>query len=172
MPSGIVIAITVVVIFKNRHRQRVGGGFTLMEAVVSITILGIGIVSTLGALTRINTLSSVSRNATGAQTVAQNQIDLLLSDSPFNPQKTNLDGSVQIPPELTLGTHTTNNVPIYKEPTTGVIVSGTMTTTVTDITGSYSGNTIPMYACTVAVTYTYRSKSYTTTMNTIRVSDL
>lgn len=172
MPPGIVIAITAVVLFIKWHRQRVGGGFTLVEAVVSISILGIGIASTLGALTRVNTLASVSRNATGAQTVAQNQIDLLLADSPFNPQKTNLDGSVQIPPELTLGTHTTNNVPIYKEPTTGVIVTGTMVTTVADVTGTYSGNTIPMYACTVAVTYTYRSKTYTTTMNTIRVSDL
>ena len=144
----------------------------MVEAIVAITILGIGVAVTLGALTQINSLASVARNATGAQTVAQNQVDLLLSDSPFNPQKTNSDGSAQIPPELTLGTHTTNNVPIYKEPTTGVIVSGTLTWVVTDVTGTYNGNPIPMYNCTVTVTYTYRNRNYTATMNTIRVCDV
>jgi type II secretory pathway pseudopilin PulG len=147
-------------------------GFTLVEAIVGISILGIAVASTLGALTSVNVIASVARNATGAQTVALNQIDLLLSDSPFNPQKANLDGSVQIPPELTLGTHTYTNLPIYREPTTGVMVSGTMTTTVTDVTGTYGSNSIPMYACAVTVTYTYRGKTYSTTMNTIRVSDI
>lgn len=139
---------------------------------VALSVLGIAMVSTIGAMMQINNIASVSRNLTGAQTAIQNQVDLLLSDSPFNPQKTNLDGSKQIPPELTLGAHVINNVPIYKEPTTGIIVSGTMTTTVTDVTGSYNGSTIPMYACAISLSYVYRSKTYTATANTVRVSDL
>jgi type II secretory pathway pseudopilin PulG len=156
----------------SHRRYRLTAGFTMVEAVVAIAVLGIGVAATLGALTKVNAIASASRNATGAQTIVQNQIDLLVSDSPFNPQKTNLDGSVQIPPELTLGTHTTSNVAIYKEPTTGVIVSGTLTWVVTDVTGTYNSNSIPMYNCTVTVTYTYLNKNYSTTMTTLRVCDV
>lgn len=160
--------------FHNFHnwKTRAPHGFTLVEAVVAISLIGIGVASTIGALTKINSIASMSRNATGAETAAQNQIDLLLSDSPFNPQKTNPDGTAQIPPELTVGTHTYTNVPIYKEPTTGVIVSGTMTTVVADVSPTYNGFTIPTYRATVTVTYTYLNRTYTTTMSTIRVCDI
>jgi prepilin-type N-terminal cleavage/methylation domain-containing protein len=146
--------------------------FTLVEVMVAISLAAIGVATTIAALTKINSIASVARNLSGATTIAQNQIDLLLSDSPFNPQKTNPDGTVQIPPELTLGTHVTNNVPIYKEPTSGVIVAGTMTTTVTDVSPVYNGFTIPIYQATVTITYTYLSRNYTVTMNTLRTSDI
>ncbi len=146
--------------------------FTLVEVMVAISLAGIGVSTTIAALTKINSIASVARNLSGATTVAQNQIDLLLSDSPFNPQKTNPDGTVQIPPELTVGTHVTNNVPIYKEPSTGVIVSGIMTTTVSDISTVYNGFSIPMYQATVTVTYTYLSRNYSVSMSTVRVSDI
>jgi prepilin-type N-terminal cleavage/methylation domain-containing protein len=153
-------------------RLRACNAFTLVEIVIAISLAGIGVATTIGALTKINSIACIARNYSGATTVVENQIDLLLSDGPFNPQKTNPDGSAQIPPELTLGTHVTNNVPIYKEPTTGVIVSGTMTTTLTDISATYNGYTIPMYQATITVTYTYLSRDYTVTMNTVRTSDI
>jgi type II secretory pathway pseudopilin PulG len=146
--------------------------FTLVEVAVAIALAGIGVSATIGALTKINAFASVARNLTGATTVVQNQIDLLLSDSPFNPQKKNPDGSIQVPPELTVGTHVANNVPIYKEPNTGVVVAGTMTTTVTDISSTYNGNTIPMYRASVSVTYTYLGRTYSVTMGTVRTSDI
>ena len=68
---------------------------------VAISLAAIGVATTIAALTKINSIASVARNLSGATTIAQNQIDLLLSDSPFNPQKTNPDGTVQIPPDLT-----------------------------------------------------------------------
>lgn len=147
-------------------------GFTLVEVAVAIALAGIGVAATIGALTRVNSFASVARNLTGATTAVENQVDLLLSDSPFNPQKTNPDGSIQVPPELIIGTHVTNNVPIYKEPATGVIVGGTMTTVITDISTAYNGNTIPMYRASVSVTYTYLGRTYTVTMDTIRTSDI
>ena len=146
--------------------------FTLVEVIVAISLAGIGVATTVAALTRINAVASVARNLTGATTVAQNHIDLLLSDSPFNPQKNNPDGSLMVPPELTVGTHVANNVPIYKEPTTGVIVNGTRTTVVTDISPTYNGFAIPLYQSTVTVTYTYLSRNYSVTMNTVRTSDI
>jgi prepilin-type N-terminal cleavage/methylation domain-containing protein len=167
------------VIFYKPHREGVRrgpNGFTLVEAVVAVALIGIGVAGTLTALTQANSVASMSRNSTGAQTAAQNQIDLLLSDAPFNPQKTNPapDNTAQIPPELTLGTHTYTNVAIYKEPTTGVIVSGTMTTTVADVSPTYAptGAVIPMYRATVTITYTYLKRNYTMTASTLRVSDI
>ena len=151
-------------------------GFTIVEAVVGIAVLGIGVACTVGALTKLNAIACSARNATGAYTAVMNQIDLIQSDSPFNPQKTNPDGTVQIPPELQVGSHTTNNVPIYQDPNTGVIVAGTMTTTVTDISSSYTGGstTFPliMYQAVVTINYTYLNRNYSFSMSTIRASDI
>ncbi len=146
--------------------------FTITEAVVALAIIGIGIGSMVMAMGQLNQEASISRNATGADAVLQNQIDLLLSDGPFNPQKLGSDGLPQVPPELVVGTHVTNNVPIYREPSTGIIVSGTSTTTITDISQNYGGLMMYMYQATVSVSYVYRSHTYNTARTTIRSSDI
>jgi type II secretory pathway pseudopilin PulG len=174
-------------------------GFTLVEAVFAITLIGIGVAGSLTALTKANSIASMSRNSTGAQTVAQNEIDRFLAYQPFNPQKFNAtadcDGviRIQVPKDypsicagklptydLTVGTHIIPAnpgdppVPIYKEPTTGVIVSGTMKTVIEDVSPTYAptGALVPVYRATVTVTYTYLNRSYTTTMSVLRVSDI
>ena len=165
-------------VFYKRHTA--GGhftaaGFTLVEAVVAITLIGIGVASTLGALTKFNSIADMSRNGTGVCAAAMNQIDLIQSDSPFNPQKTNNDGTPQIPPELVLGTHTPASVVVYqyKDPVNNnniVIVPGTMTTTVTDL--NPGSTTVYMYKAVVTVTYNYLNRSYSFSMSTIRTSDI
>jgi type II secretory pathway pseudopilin PulG len=161
-----------------RQKARAVAAFSLVEAMVGISVLGIGIASTVGALTKFNSIASISRNATGAYAAVMNQIDLIQSDAPFNPQKqkTNPDGTAQIPPELQLGTQTQNNVPVYQDPNTGVVVSGTMTTTVSDISSTYTqgSQTFPltMYQAVVTVTYTYLNRNYSFSMSTIRTSDI
>ena len=151
-------------------------GFTFLEALVGIALIGIGVSCTVGALTKLNAIAGASRNATGAYTAVMNQIDLIQSDGPFNPQKTNTDGTPQIPPELQLGTQTQNNVAIYQDPKTGVIVAGTMTITVTDVSSTYNSGSInfPLtaYQAVVTVNYTYLSRNYSFTMTTIRTSDI
>jgi prepilin-type N-terminal cleavage/methylation domain-containing protein len=183
-------------IFQNNHRGVSGWGilpavfydnynmlgarhntaFTMVEVVVGIAVISVGAACVVGALTRFNSLASTARNATGAYTAIMNQIDLIQSDSPFNPQKTNPDGSAQIPPELQLGTHTQNNVSVYQDPKTGVIVSGTMTTSVTDISSTYSNGSVTfpltMYKIVVTLTYTYLNRNYSFSMSTIRTSDI
>ena len=97
--------------YRNCHKLNIHkrlAAFTLVKAMVAI-----GTASTIGALIKFNSIASVSRNATGACTAVMNQIDLIQSDTPFNPQKTNPDGTAQIPPELQLGTQTQQNVPVY-----------------------------------------------------------
>jgi prepilin-type N-terminal cleavage/methylation domain-containing protein len=151
-------------------------GFTLVEVMVGISVISIGAACAVGALTKFNSLASAARNATGAYTTVMNQIDLIQSDGPFNPQKTNPDGSAQIPAELQLGTSTQNNVSVYQDPKTGVIVSGSMTTTVTDISSSYSNGSVTfpltMYKAVVTLNYTYLNRSYSFSMSTIRTSDI
>ncbi len=151
-------------------------GFTLVEVIVGIAVISIGTACAVGALTRFNALASTARNATGAYTVVMNQVDLIQSDSPFNPQKTNPDGTAQIPPELQIGTQTQNNISIYQDPKTGVIVTGTMTTTVSDISSSYTNGSVTfpltMYKAVVTVTYTFLNRNYSFSMSTIRTSDI
>ena len=147
-------------------------GFTLIEAVVAIALIGITITAFTMTMSSLNQSASVTRNATGASTALQNQIDLILSDGPFNPQKVNSDGTPQIPPELTLGTHVLTDVPIYREPTSGTVVAGTVTTTVTDMSAVLNGITLPIYRADVRVTYTYRNKSYSFARSTLRASDI
>lgn len=158
------------------QKARATAAYTLVETIVSLGVLGIGIASMVGALTQFNSNASITRNATGAYAAVMNQIDLIQSDAPFNPQKTNPDGTAQIPPELQLGTQTQNNVPIYQDPNTGVVVSGTMTTTVSDISSTYTqgSQTFPltMYQAVVTITYTYLNRNYSFSMSTIRTSDV
>ena len=191
--TGCVNFHTYNVYAKNR------AAFTMLEAVVGIAVLGIGAASTIGALTKFNSISAISRNATGAYTVVMNQIDSFESMSPFNPQKTNPDGTPQIPKDLinnpptydmTVGTHIigykdpTNGVmsnqwPVYqyKNPSTGmtVVVKGTLTVAVTDVSATTAPNT---YMAVVTITYNYLNHDgihqplYSFSMTTIRTSDI
>jgi type II secretory pathway pseudopilin PulG len=173
---GTAVATESAVSFYNCHIQPgrfAKSGFTLVEAVVSITLIGIGVASTLGALTKFNSIADISRNGTGVCAAVMNQIDMIQSDSPFNPQKTNNDGTPQIPPELQLGTQTKDVVVYqYKDLANNniVVVPGIMTTTVTDL--NPGNTTIYMYKAVVTVTYTYLNRSYSFSMSTIRTSDI
>ena len=128
-------------IFYKRHKStRVIGqsGFTLVESIVAVTLVGIGVATTLGALTKFNTVAAASRNATGASAVLMNQADLFQSMSPFNPQKmlhnngpcTGATPPPQIPKDycnnpptydMTVGTHTLS----YMDPVTKVVSTQT-----------------------------------------------
>ena len=57
-----------------------------------------------------------------------------------------------------------------------MIVAGIMTTTVTDISSTYtSGSTtfpLTMYKAVVTITYNYLNRNYSFSMSTIRTSDI
>jgi len=137
--------------------------------------MALAVVGTMGAgayvgFNSLNTYAVSSRLYSEAQTAAQNQIDLILSKEPFDPTKS------KIPSVLTLGTTTTPNVFIYKDPVSGnTIVTGTMTTTVTDTgtTMNFAGVTTNLntYRATVTVSYTYRNTNYSVSMDTMRTGD-
>lgn len=241
----------VLVIFYKCHRTRsrfTAHGFTLVEAVVAIALIGVGVASTLGALTKFNSIAATSRNATGASALLQNQVDLFQSMEPFNPQKGQIPKDPVYPTlptyDMTVGTHPiyykdptlplavqpTNQWPVYREParwtyadaasrtgasgfvasdigqlayqkdaqtyyrlqttaptwaqdiTNGLIVIGTMTCTVTDISPT-PGAAPYIYEAAFTITYIYRNHDgvshygvtfppYSLSVSAIRTSDI
>lgn len=145
--------------------------FTLAEVMVALGIFGISAAASVAALLRMNNNAALSRLQTGASTVAQNQIDLCLSDSPFNPQK------LQVPPALTLGTTETGTsanptIAVYTDPKTGMKVMGWMITEVTDSLTKLSGSDLNIYKVTVTVNYRFKGRAYSVKMGTLRASDI
>jgi prepilin-type N-terminal cleavage/methylation domain-containing protein len=151
-------------------------GFTLVEVLVATALLGLLAGGALWALTQANNYASITRLYTGAETAAQNQIDLILTDGPFNPQYT----PAQIPAALTLGESAPQTVTIYSEPVGADgqthAVTGQMVTTVAKVPDpiipNAPGAQLNLYTATVVVTYTYRSRQYRVQLNTMRASDV
>jgi type II secretory pathway pseudopilin PulG len=144
--------------------------FTLVEAMIALGIFGITAAAAIAGMVRMNTNAALCRLQTGASTICQNQIDLILSDSPFNPQYS------QVPPELTIGTtnagtSTAPTLAVYTDPSTNVTVPGWMTTVVANTNSTENGNTLYVYQATVTVYYTYKGKQYSVSMCTTRCSD-
>ncbi len=160
----------------------------MVETIIAIAVLGLGVATTIGALTKVNSIATMSRNSTGAYTVLTNQVDLFQSMSPFNPQKTNSDGTAQVPVDashgsyptydMTVGTHnisvngTNFNVPVYeyRDASNNVVlvVNGTLTETVTNLSGSLPNT----YQAVFTITFTYLNRNYTYSVSTIRTSDI
>jgi len=132
----------------------------MVEVVVAIALIGIGLSTTIGALTKFNAFASESRNATGAYAAAMNEIDTIQSATPFT-------APTQIPSVLAVGIHPPEVVKVYEDASSNTIVSGTRTTTIADV--STGGVTI--YRATVTVNYTYLGRPYSYSMQTLRASD-
>lgn len=60
-------------------------GFTFVEVLIGLVILGLLGGTVLYGLNQLNYYGAVNRLYTAAQTLAQNQIDLLLTKGPFDP---------------------------------------------------------------------------------------
>lgn len=141
-----------------------------MEACIALSLIAICFSLTFATITKNNQIASTSRLFTLAQELARNQIDQIESAAPFNPLNVNSQGvsAPLIPTVLAMGTTTANNVPLYIDPSTNPVtnvVTATVTTVISDA-GSYNAR-----AGQVTVSYTYRSKSFSVVMNTIRVPD-
>lgn len=68
------------------------GGFTLIEIVISLAVLGTMAAGVYLGFNSINTYAVTSRLYSEAQTAAQNQIDLVLSREPFDIQAAYISG--------------------------------------------------------------------------------
>jgi prepilin-type N-terminal cleavage/methylation domain-containing protein len=82
----------------SRHRcsQRpslLRAGFTLIEVVIALAVLGVMAAGCYIGFNSINTYAVTSRLYSEAQTAAQNQIDLVLSKEPFDIQTAYISGT-------------------------------------------------------------------------------
>jgi type II secretory pathway pseudopilin PulG len=145
--------------------------FTLLEVMVACGLLAITAAAAIGSLIRMNYHAALSRLQTGACTVAQERIDHILEDGPFNPRKG------QIPDFLVEGTQTVGSqssptIPIYSDPITNeVVVYGWLTSTVTETTHPYGPWEVKVRNADVTVGYTFRGKPYSVRMCTVRSPD-
>ena len=139
---------------------------------VAVGILGGGGAASIATLLDMNRNAALSRLRTGAGTVAQNQIDYILSIQPYNPQKG------QIPPQLVVGTTmqgsaTAPTIPVYTDPQTGLVNTwGWIVTDVADMAQSLNGIDYGLRRATVTVYYKFRNKTYSIDMTTMRASDI
>ena len=166
----IVLRFPAILLMKLSTRLR-RAAFTLAEVMVGLGLFGITAAAAVSGMLHMNNNAALSRLQTGASTVAQNQIDLCLSDSPFNPQKS------QIPPALTVGSTSTGSssaptVAVYTDPKTGMQVKGWMVTEVANTGTTYLGNNLNVYRVTVTVNYRFRGRNYSVQMGTMRASDI
>jgi prepilin-type N-terminal cleavage/methylation domain-containing protein len=235
---GIGPAIETIMLSPSRHFRphwctpgsaRAFAGFTLIETVIALAVLGTMAAGVYLGFNGINTYAVSSRLYSEAQTAAHNQIDLVLSKEPFDITAAKVSGSFdptlnKIPVELmtiaeldALATTGSGSGPvvfpsepptstpattstyypyypyyripsgpdagklakqafIYQDPVTGsIVVTGTLTTTITD-TGIQSNfinaNTdLNIRRANVSVSYTFRNRNYTVSMDTLRTAD-
>jgi type II secretory pathway pseudopilin PulG len=154
--------------------------FTIVEVMAGVSIMGLVVGVVLFSLNQLNYYASVNRLYTAAQTLAQNQIDLILTKAPYNPATS----QYPTPNVLQTGTYYSDpstpntlygaarNVPIFTDPSTSnQIVVGTIKTTVTAPSISISGTSLNLLQATVTVSYTFRGKTFNVKMDTMRTSD-
>jgi type II secretory pathway pseudopilin PulG len=171
------------------HRRTSSAGFTFVEVVVGATILGLVASSVLWGLNQLNGYATSSRLYTAAQTLAQNQIDLILTKGPYDPSQSkyplldSTDSSTNIlrtdkkyysdPTTPTKLYTSARSVAIYTDPmTNNSIVTGTIATDVTPVTVTVNGvNITDLRRATVTVAYRFRRNNYNVVMETMRTSD-
>lgn len=164
---------------------------------MAIALVGVGVSTTIGALTKFNQFASAARNATGAYAVVMNQIDLieaasaipqdstnnvLIRGTPASPGPPAIPAGPAIPTNGTQTLTTINGAPIaiYRDSVTNTIVPATALTT--EVTPLIVGG-VTMYRTKVTVAWQYQGKGpiwsgpprnqweYQYSMTTVRTSD-
>ena len=181
-----------------RCRRKLSAGFTLVDVVAGMAILGLVSGSIIYGLNQLNHFSTVNRLYTAAQTLAQNHIDLILTMGPYDPTQG------KYPAPVTCGTGTATNtilrtdqpyyynpastncpisvtetkVTLYRDPmspATAAPIEATIRTTVTDTGNTVNVAGVPtsldLRRATVTVAYKFRNRDYSVVMETMRTSD-
>lgn len=160
------------------------GGFTLVEVMAGVSMLGLVTATVIFGLNQLNYYASVNRLFTAAQTLAQNQIDIVLTKGPYDPATNKYPDPNVLRTDATyytnpvtgsISTSATGSyiVPIYKDPSSNQnIVTGTIATTVTDTGVLVGGTSLNLRQATVTVSYTFRGKTFSVKMDTMRAPDV
>lgn len=140
--------------------------FTIVEVLVAVAVLALLGTGAVAGLLSINRVVVANRLATNAQAIAQSTIDRLLSE-PYP------EGS-SAPPDLAPGSTVVSNIPIYTDPGSGaVIVTGNVTTTITDISRTIVAGqpASSLLRASVVVGYNFGGKANSVVLSTVRAVD-
>lgn len=182
-----------------RRLRAASAGFTLVDVMAGMAIIGLVASSIIYGLNQLNHFAMVNRLHTAAQTLAQNQIDLILTMGPYDPS----GDKYPVPPTCGTGTATNTilrtdqpyyydptatttcpisttpkNVTLYRDPMTPSTASpiyATIKSTITDtgmtVTVDGTATSLDLRRATVSVDFTYRNRNYSVVMETMRTSD-
>lgn len=138
---------------------------------VACSLLAITAAASIGTLIRMNHNAALARLQTGASTVAQERIDHILEDGPFNLRKNKVPEVLELGTQ-TIGTEDKPTIPIYTDPATNeVTVTGWLTSTVTESALPYGPWLVKVRNAEVIVRYKFRGRSYSVRMCTTRSPD-
>ncbi len=182
--------------FRHRpHRHRTAG-VTLVEMMVALAVLALGVVALMTGFTTLNASAASSRLAVSAKALCQERIEQVITQ-PFHPpaQLTTVKGAPPNPDFNLMGTaanwttaagpytdsspfsfqgvgavqtsQDTVNVCVQQDGVT-TSVSGVRTTT---MSVPDSTNSPDLALFTVTLTYSYRGRTFSTTMSTLRAVD-
>ena len=149
-------------------RFRNVAGITLPEVIIAAAVLALFIVGSVSAMAQINRWASVARMRTMALAAAQQKIDQILTTS-WSVLNTT-------PAILTAGTTTETNLPLNYDTfnsESNLVSSWTTFDTPINLNRTTQITSISTHQvrAVVTVSYTYRGKSYTVSMTTLRTSD-
>jgi prepilin-type N-terminal cleavage/methylation domain-containing protein len=180
---------------------RLRAGFTLIEIVIALAVLGTMAAGAYLGFNSVNTYAVTSRLYSEAQATAQHHIDIVLSKAPFDvmitPKKIPLElmttGELAaVSPALATSPPPTSNAYypyyrdsngrlakqafIYRDPQTSeILVTGTLASIVTELGDSMTmeGVATPLNTrrVTAQVTYKFRNTDYVVAMDTLRTAD-
>jgi len=134
----------------------------------AVGIMAVFVCGSLTALTQMNRYAAIARLRTLALAFAQQKIDLVMT-TPWNVAGT-------VPTILTAGTTTENSLPLDNDnynseaglssPFTSLDmnINATRTTVVSNVSAR-------VIQAVVTVSYTYRGRTYTVSLNTLRTTD-
>jgi type II secretory pathway pseudopilin PulG len=152
------------------RRRRHASGITIVESIISLVIISMLAAAAFTALERANRYAMQSRLYTLAESLARDQVDRVLTVSPFNPQNPPWLGGPQVPSELVLdsarGGPVTRDVPLYIDPSTNAVLATARVTTSISNVGALNTR-----AARVRVSYSFAGKDHEVRMNTLRTSD-
>lgn len=146
--------------------RRKSAGIALIEILVSVLILGIGVVSGISALTSGNRKAETNRIRNAAIALCQERIDQVVT-APFSPPGTMPSSfGTAWPAPATDTVTSTETVQLCTDAGGGSTLSGTRITLV-----SLANATLNLVRVTARVTYTYRGTNYVCETYSLRSPD-